>query len=163
MIKPKILPFKLMICGLHELQMALARFRPTHVVSIGDPDDEPQMFPESISVLYLNFFDADSDHEIRDRLPRPGDVPSARHAKAILEFGRQIPASSRLLLHCWAGVSRSTASAILLVAQALPGNEDMAIEIVRAVRPQLCPNRRLVEVGDRLLGLNGRLVQSLDH
>jgi len=159
----ELLPFKFAICSLDQLPRSVMTFRPTHIVSISDPGASPPRFPESISVLYLNFFDMDSDHEIRDRLPRPGDVPSAGHAKAILEFGRQIPASSRLLLHCWAGVSRSTASAILLVAQALPGNEDMAIEIVKAVRPQLCPNRRLVEVGDRLLGLNGRLVQSLDH
>ena len=62
----------------------------------------------------------------------------------------------RLLVHCHAGVSRSTASAVLLLAQRDPARDpgDIVDEVVRR-RPQAWPNLRIVEIGDRLLGRRG--------
>jgi predicted protein tyrosine phosphatase len=67
--------------------------------------------------------------------------------------------TGRVLIHCEAGVSRSTAAALIMYAYWLgPGCEWEAMEQVRTQRPVAFPNRRMVELADRLLVRGGRLV-----
>ena len=71
--------------------------------------------------------------------------------------------SGRVLIHCEAGVSRSSAAALIIYACWLgPGEEDDAMMRVLAQRPIAMPNRRMVELADRLLDRKGRLVAVLD-
>lgn len=66
--------------------------------------------------------------------------------------------TGRVLIHCEAGVSRSTAAALIMYACWLgPGREREAMMRVLAQRPIAMPNRRMVEIGDRLLDRKGRL------
>lgn len=90
-----------------------------------------------------------------------GDLPCLNHARAILDFGRQIPAKSRVLVHCHAGVSRSTAAAYLLLCMNKPGAEIQAYHLLRVLRPQARPNRLIVKFGDKLLGAEGRMLACL--
>jgi predicted protein tyrosine phosphatase len=72
-------------------------------------------------------------------------------------------AAGTVLVHCEAGVSRSSATALIMYACWLgPGHEREAMARVLAQRPVAAPNRRMVEIGDRLLGRDGRLVGALD-
>jgi predicted protein tyrosine phosphatase len=67
-----------------------------------------------------------------------------------------------LLVHCHAGVSRSTASVILILAQALP--EIPAAEIARhllRIRPQAWPNLRIIELGDAMSGRDGEIIAAV--
>ena len=65
----------------------------------------------------------------------------------------------RVLIHCEAGVSRSTAAALIMHACWLgPGHEGEAMRCVLAQRPIAIPNRRMVELADKLLDRGGRLV-----
>jgi len=67
--------------------------------------------------------------------------------------------TGRVLIHCEAGVSRSSAAALIIYACWLgPGCEPEAMGRVRAQRPIAIPNRRMVELADRLLERGGRLV-----
>ena len=69
-----------------------------------------------------------------------------------------------LLIHCEAGVSRSTATALIIYACWLGhGSEDEAMRRVIAQRPCAIPNRRMVALADKLLGLKGRLLQARDQ
>jgi len=159
------LAFGLSICGVDELPVRIKRFKPTHLISVSDPVDTPLHFPSAIEVLRLAFWDVHSlsglvsqmvSHEERHHYPVPD------HAESILAFGRNIPASGRLLIHCWAGVSRSTAAAMLVICQQHPGHEQSAFKLVKALRPQADPNRLLVKYGDRLLKAKGRMLAALD-
>jgi len=159
------LPLDLSICGVDELQGRLKRFKPTHVISISDPVDRPLDFPSAIDVLRLAFWDIQNlsgfvsqmvSYEERDH------YPIADHAEAILGFGRNIPKSGKLLIHCWAGVSRSTAAAMLVICQRNPGHEQSAFRLVKSLRPQAAPNRLIVKHGDRLLKAGGRMLAALD-
>jgi len=92
----------------------------------------------------------------------PGSVvPDPGHVRQLLAFGARLDREpgAHLLVHCHAGVSRSSASMALLIAQAVPeqGGEAIFAEIMR-IRPQIWPNLRIVELGDQALGRNGDLV-----
>jgi predicted protein tyrosine phosphatase len=70
--------------------------------------------------------------------------------------------TGRVLIHCEAGVSRSSAAALIMYAHWLgPGREREAMARVLSQRPVAIPNRRMIELADRLLDRGGRLVDAL--
>ena len=150
-------PFPIGICGIEELT-GHCESGASHVLSILDPDHpEPEAFGSfgEHAKLELRF------HDIIEETT--GHVaPAQEHAAAILGFGRALQAepaaSARLLVHCHAGISRSTAGMALILAQALP---DMAAEQILhgilGIREKAWPNLRLLELGDALLGRGGTL------
>jgi predicted protein tyrosine phosphatase len=70
--------------------------------------------------------------------------------------------TGKVLIHCEAGVSRSPAAALIIYACLLgPGREREAMARVLAQRPVAMPNRRMVELADRMLGRGGRLLEML--
>jgi predicted protein tyrosine phosphatase len=72
--------------------------------------------------------------------------------------------TGRVLIHCEAGVSRSSAAALIMYACWLgPGREREAMKRVLAQRPIAMPNPRMVELADRLLDRKGRLKKVLDQ
>ncbi len=81
----------------------------------------------------------------------------------IITLAKELRATTgRVLIHCEAGVSRSTAAALIMYACWLgPEREREAMVRVLAQRPIAMPNRRMVEIGDRLLDREGRLVEVL--
>jgi predicted protein tyrosine phosphatase len=67
-----------------------------------------------------------------------------------------------VLIHCEAGVSRSSAAALIMYAYWFgPGREREAMERVLSQRPVAIPNRRMIDLADRLLDRGGRLVKAL--
>jgi predicted protein tyrosine phosphatase len=147
-------PFELTICGIPELlQHSAAGI--THVLSIVAPeDDEPSAFAAfgPHRRLALRF------HDIIE--PTPGRLaPTREDVAALLAFGRELAVGDHLLVHCHAGVSRSTAAAALILAQAQPNRPAReAFEAVVEVRPRAWPNLRILELGDQLLGRGGEIV-----
>jgi predicted protein tyrosine phosphatase len=70
--------------------------------------------------------------------------------------------TGRVLIHCEAGVSRSSAAALIMYACWLgPGREQEAMDRVLSQRPIAMPNRRMVELADKLLERGGRLVKAV--
>ena len=144
----------LTICGLDELDYHSAR-GVSHVLSILDPEwPEPAAFlafdPHLRTTLY--FHDAiEPAPEIV--LPQKADV------EAVLAFGRDAGDDLRhLLIHCHAGISRSTAAMAMILAQAFPHeNEDAIVDRLMRIRPQSWPNSRMIGFADELLGRDGRL------
>lgn len=81
----------------------------------------------------------------------------------IITLAEELRATTgRVLIHCEAGISRSSAAALIMYACWLgPGREREAMMRVLAQRPMAIPNRRMVEMADRLLDRQGRLVEVL--
>ena len=92
--------------------------------------------------------------------------PTREHVRQLLAFGRGLTAEAdaHLLVHCHAGVSRSSASMALLLAQAMPEcpGPDLFREILR-IRPEIWPNLRIIELGDHALGRDGALISPLQR
>jgi len=84
--------------------------------------------------------------------------PKLEQVRTILEWGRSLPDDARLLVHCYAGISRSTAAALALRVQqvGLDGLAECADWLIEA-RPMACPNPVISAYADQLLGANGAL------
>ena len=153
---------RLTICGIPELG-AFQNAAVTHVLSILDPNHpEPTDFAAygPHKRLTLRFDDIIE--------PTPGlAVPERHHIEALLEFGKGLAAATddplnHLLVHCHAGISRSTASMAILLAEARPDtDEDWIFGHIREIRSQAWPNSRMVAMADELLGKEGKLVSAL--
>jgi predicted protein tyrosine phosphatase len=92
-------------------------------------------------------------------------APHRRDVEAILAFGRSLSAEpsscAHLLVHCHAGISRSTAAMTLILAQARPDlSADSILSEVLRIRSKAWPNLRIIEFGDALLGRNGEIVSA---
>jgi predicted protein tyrosine phosphatase len=154
----ELVPFQVTICGIDELSGHCAG-GVTHVLSILDPG-WPE--PESLSIFDLNRRLKLRFHDVIE--PRPGWIsPERWDVDLLLAFGRNLTASrdTHLLIHCHAGVSRSTAAAALVMAQSRPDRPagEMLREVAR-LRPRAWPNLRIIELGDEILGRGGEIVEA---
>ncbi|MBD8907587.1 tyrosine phosphatase family protein [Methylorubrum zatmanii] len=91
--------------------------------------------------------------------PREGHLPPGEeHVRAVLDFVGAWPAERPLVMHCYAGISRSTAAAYAAACALRPDrDEDALAEELRRLAPSATPNRLFVEIADRLLGREGRM------
>jgi predicted protein tyrosine phosphatase len=153
-------PFRMTVCGIDELPTHCAA-GVTHVLSILDPGyPVPGAFGTfgEHARLELRFLDV-IEPSASEQPPRD------EHVRQILALGRGLvsepPEQAHLLVHCHAGVSRSTASMLLVLAQAYPklpsqGLADMLIHI----REKAWPNLRMVTFGDDALRRRGTLIEA---
>ncbi len=89
-------------------------------------------------------------------------APSDHHVAAIIDFAKGWNRKAPLIVHCWMGVSRSPAAALIAALSVAPQLEDDDLaKTMRAASPQASPNSLIIEIGDRLLGRHGRLVQAI--
>jgi predicted protein tyrosine phosphatase len=142
------------ICGLDELVGHQGR-GVTHILSILDPEwPDPEAFRafDPHFRATLRFHDAiEPDRDVL--LPQKPDV------EAILTFGRDAAEAGGLLIHCHAGISRSTAATLMILAQAHPDEgEDSLADRLLQTRPQAWPNSRMIRFADDLLDREGRLM-----
>jgi predicted protein tyrosine phosphatase len=158
-----IAPFRITVCGIEELTEH-CEAGASHVLSILDPDwPVPEVFGQfgEHEKLELRFHDAIED-AAGVLPPGPSDV------ERLLGFGRDLQEEPRdaahLLVHCHAGISRSTAAMALILAQARPDlpADTVFAEILR-IRPKAWPNLRIVEMGDALLRRDRMLVAGVSR
>jgi predicted protein tyrosine phosphatase len=151
--------FRLAICGVDELP----RFRAcgfSHIVSIMDPGSAvPEVFGsfrahERLDLRFHDIIDQQADMVI----------PDSDHIGQLLRFGSAMVRSKspiKLLVHCHAGVSRSSAAAVVLLAGAKAGVPEQALTQLLSVAPNAWPNLRMIELGDALIGCQGRLISAV--
>lgn len=93
-----------------------------------------------------------------------GDLiaPQEVHVAEIIDFARSWDRSAPLLVHCWMGVSRSPAAAMIASLAVHPEDDDEVLALrLRAASPHATPNMRLVEIGDAMLGREGRFARAV--
>lgn len=104
--------------------------------------------------LHLAFHDVVED--------RPDFIaPNRETVLAILDFGRHWTRDVPLLVHCWAGISRSSAAAYMLACDDNPGLENEIADELRRRAPFATPNRLMVALADDMLGRQGRMVDAI--
>jgi len=91
-------------------------------------------------------------------------APSDQHIEQVLGFVRGWDRSAPLVVHCYAGISRSTASAFAAACMLNPHRDEAAIaRQIREASPTAFPNRLIVALADRALGRDGRMLRALDE
>jgi predicted protein tyrosine phosphatase len=146
------------VCPLSRLNETVADTGARHVVSlIGDEARLER--PASIAAenhLWLRLHDISS--------PLDGYiVPGEQHVAELLAFVRDWDRRAPLVVHCYMGISRSTASAYAAVCALNPRRaEDDIAQALRQASPTATPNSRIVSLADRLLGRDGRMVAAIE-
>jgi predicted protein tyrosine phosphatase len=90
-------------------------------------------------------------------------VPGEQHVAELLTFVRAWDRAAALVIHCYAGVSRSTAGAFVSACALNPRRPETEIaRDIRRLSPTATPNVRIVALADRMLGRDGRMVAAVD-
>ena len=140
------------VTNLFDMPEHVRDLRPGYLVSIiqteFQPDTPSQITPSRHHRVHV--------HDISE--PTPGAiVPGHDHVTELINFLNAWPLDDSLMVHCYAGVSRSTAVA-LLAHFIKTGDEFASAAALRAAAPHALPNRRIVALADDILGCGGRLV-----
>jgi predicted protein tyrosine phosphatase len=147
------------VCSLAALPSTVKATGASHVLTVMANVDQVQ---RPNSVLPANHLKVQMD-DITEAIE--GFVaPSENHIEQVLSFVRSWDRSAPLVVHCYAGISRSTASAFAAVCALNPNRDEFAIaRQIRAASPIAAPNRLIVGLADKALGRDGRMLRALDE
>jgi predicted protein tyrosine phosphatase len=145
------------VCPLSQLHATVERTGASHVVTLINVAT-PVERPGAIDPDRHLFIGVSDIVEARDGHV----VPAQEHVERLLAFVRAWPREKPLVIHCWAGVSRSTAAAFITACALAPERrEDEIADALRAASPMATPNARLVAVADDMLGRDGRMTAAI--
>jgi predicted protein tyrosine phosphatase len=149
----------ILVCPFSRLHELVEETGARHVVTLIDANT-PVVRPASISA------DDHLDLRMDDILePIPGLIhPCEEHVDSLIRFLDRWDQEKPLIVHCWAGISRSTAAAFVAACAIAPERNETEIALrLRAASPTASPNGRLVALADRHLGRNGRMVEAMSR
>jgi predicted protein tyrosine phosphatase len=147
------------VCSLAALPETVKATGASHIMSVMAKVDQVQ---RPASVLEINHLRVQVD-DITEHMD--GFVaPCETHIEQILNFVRSWDRSAPMVVHCFAGISRSTASAFAAACMLNPHRDEIAIaRQIRTASPIAQPNRLIVSLADRALGRDGRMLRALDE
>jgi predicted protein tyrosine phosphatase len=148
----------IIISSLWKLDEALSHYNARHVISLNNSNGVPLTIHgvEAADRCNLEFDDVTE----KTAWNKP---PSSDQIGIIISFGRAvIEAGDPVLIHCTAGVSRSTAAGLLLAASFATMKIDQLVRLLREKAPYSQPNSLMVFLGDEHLSLNGQLISAVN-
>ena len=146
------------ICSLAAAPQMAQKVRPSRIVSLLSPYDTFPTFEGMGPDLHLTV----PIHDIVDDI---GDwrAPDLSDAQSVISFVEGWDRAAPMLIHCWAGISRSTASAFITACVHNPKADEEEIALaIRKASATASPNRRLVAHADALLDRNGRMTRAVE-
>ena len=147
------------VCSLAHLPGTVEATGASHVITVM-ADVDKVMRPRSI--LEPNHLVISMDDIIEEA--EGFMAPKRAHVERVLEFGRGWDRAAPMVVHCYAGISRSTASAFAAACMLNPHRDEVSIaRQIRAASPIASPNRLIVSHADHLLGREGRMLRALDE
>ncbi len=146
---------RIVVTPLSQLATQLALHQPSHVVTLGS--EESAALPDGFDAVRLSL----TFNDIVE--PRVGLVaPDESHVQALLDFAKGWSMDTPLLIHCYAGISRSTAAAYIMASALNPAFDESELAgLVRNLSPSATPNLRLISLADEVLGRQGRMVAAI--
>jgi predicted protein tyrosine phosphatase len=151
-------PETIYVAPLSLVEITVADARVSHLVTLinGETliDTPPGIGPERHLRLAMN--------DICE--PQPGLVlPCDTHVADLINFAREWDRQAPLLIHCWAGISRSTAAAFITLCALNPHVEELMVaRALRRASPTAYPNRLLVALADEALARDGRMITAIE-
>jgi len=149
------------VSSLEEMPWHVERLRPSHLVSLVPSHEQPPTPPRIAGARHLRLAIDDISEPLAHYT-----LPDEDHVRLLIGFLRDWHDACRrtgpILVHCLAGISRSTAAALVALALTAPGREALVAQQLRRAAPHASPNRRIVALADRLLDRGGRLIEARD-
>lgn len=146
------------VCSLARLHATIDETGARHIVTLIN-DETKVIRPECVVAddhLFLGMHDI--AHELDGYR-----APAEQHVHKLVEFVTRWHRRTPMVVHCWAGISRSTAGAFIAACALNPQRDERAIaRAIRDASPTACPNVRLVLLADQVLGRNGRMVAAVE-
>jgi predicted protein tyrosine phosphatase len=145
------------VSSLSALPCVTARLESYDLLTLLSPDHPETDWSEFACQRHVRL----AFHDIAEA--RPGLIaPDIQTMQAVLDFGRGEIGARAMLIHCWAGISRSSAAAFAIACDHNPGFEhDIATELRRRA-PAVTPNRLMVALADDLLQRQGRMTAAIE-
>jgi predicted protein tyrosine phosphatase len=147
------------VCSLAALPDTVKATGASHVLTVMANVDQVQ---RPVSVLPANHLKVQMD-DITEQMDG-FVIPCNTHIEQMLNFVRGWDRGAPLVVHCYAGISRSTASAFAAACLLNPHRDEISIaRQIRAASPIASPNRLIVSLADTALGREGRMLRALDE
>jgi predicted protein tyrosine phosphatase len=148
----------IVVCSLSRLAETVAAYRASHIVTLINTDT---MFSRPPVVSAANHLHV-GIHDISE--PMDGMVlPAEEHVHEFLRFADRWDRAAPLVVHCFAGISRSTAAAFSIFCAARPDLDEVEIALrLRRRSPEATPNVRLIAIADEILGRSGRMERAIE-
>ena len=149
----------IIVCPLENISSAAEAHGCKDMISLMSPGHEfnrpTQIKKDRHLLISMNDVNIETDDLI---------TPGETHVQNLIDFVKTWDQEHPLLIHCWFGVSRSPAAAIIssLVLNPEQNDQDLANRL-RAASPSATPNRKIVEIGDKLLNRQGKLVSAVNY
>ena len=146
------------VCSLARLHDTVAETRASHIVTLLRLIDRVQR-PTSV---------VESNHLIlgMDDIMMPMDGythPAEEHVHDLIEFVQRWDRRAPIVMHCYAGISRSTAGAFISACALNPDRDEATIaQAIRGSSKTAAPNIMLVGHADRILGRKGRMIAAVE-
>jgi predicted protein tyrosine phosphatase len=148
----------IVVTPLEHLGATAARHQPSHILTLLSPGHEESAPREAAFERHLQLY----FHDIAEA--RAGLIaPDRESVRAILDFARSWTGARPLLVHCWAGISRSSAAAFTIACARNPGREPCIADELRRRAPFATPNRLMVALADDLLQSEGRMIEAIER
>jgi predicted protein tyrosine phosphatase len=144
------------VCSLSRLHATVDETGAQHIVTLLRLVDRVQrpthIAPQNHLVLRRRHYHANGR-------PRCRPTSNARLISFVTAWDRKTP----MVMHCFAGISRSTAAAYVAACALNPQRDEMQIawDIRRSSRTAQ-PNSRIVSIADRVLKRDGRMIRAID-
>ena len=146
------------VCSLARLYATVEETRARHVVTLLRLSDRVQwpdhIVPDNHLILAVD--------DIVDAA-EGFTVPAEEHVGRLIAFANQWDRKTPMVVHCFAGISRSTGAAFVAACALNPGRDEH--DIARAIRdasPTAQPNARIVGIADQLLKRDGRMIAAVE-
>lgn len=147
------------VCSLARLHSTVEETRAQHVVTLLK---QIELVSRPRGILAENHLHISVD-DIAE--PIDGHIhPADEHIVRLIDFVQSWGHTTPLVVHCYAGISRSTAAAFIAACALRPERDEARIvQAMRAASPTASPNRLLVALADRHLGRRGRMVEAVER
>ena len=146
------------VCSLARLHDTVAETRASHMVTLLRLIDRVE---RPASIVQENHLILSMDDIM---VPVDGYThPAEEHVHDLIRFVQQWDRSAPIVMHCYAGISRSTAGAFIAACALNPGRDEKTIvQTIRKSSSTAAPNTMLVGHADRILGRNGRMIAAVE-
>ena len=146
------------VCSLAALNTVVESTSATHIVTVINPWSVPETPPTVDSSNHLKL-------AVNDIVSaQPGLVaPQHDHIEQLVTFVRRWDCSGPLVVHCLAGISRSSAAAFIALCTINTGVSEFTIaNTIRAASRSATPNARMVQLADKFLAREGRMIAAVE-